>query len=262
MKKIFLFTAIIVGSLLIKSSTVKYPTVTNTAFVAGEVLRYRVTYGTVDAGEAILEVKNTTRKGGNRPLYHIVGTGRTLGAFNAFYKVHDVYESFIDQQSIMPWLFLRDINEGGYKKVQKYWFHQDRAKLDNGEQQFAIPMGIQDMISSFYKARTLDFSNMKKGQVFEFKAFMDEEVYNLKIKYVGDEELKIRKGKFKTHKFVPVVQKGRYFKSEDDVQFWITADKNKIPLLVKAKIPVGIVKLHLVEWDGLRNDLTSKIAKE
>lgn len=262
MKKVFLFVALIASTLFLKSSTVRYPSITNTAFTAGEVLRYRVTYGAVDAGEAVLEVKNTTRKGANRPLFHVVATGKTLGAFNAFYKVHDVYESFIDQQSIMPWLFLRDVNEGGYTKIQKYWFHQDKAKLDTGEKEFAIPMGIQDMISSFYKARTLDFSNMKKGQIFEFKTFMDEEVFTLKIKYVGDEEVKIRKGKFKTHKFVPVVQKGRYFKHEEDVQFWVTADKNKIPLLVKAKIPVGIVKLHLVEWEGLRNDLTNKIAKD
>ena len=120
-------------------------------------------------------------------------------------------------------------------------------------------MGVQDMISSFYKARTLDFGNMKVGQTFEFKTFMDDEIYNLKIKYVGDEEIRIRKGKFKTHKFVPVVQTGRYFESEEDVQFWVTADKNKIPLLVKAQIPVGTVKMHLVEWSGLKSDLSSKM---
>jgi hypothetical protein len=88
---------------------------------------------------------------------------------------------------------------------------------------------------------------------------MDDEIFDLKIKYVGDEEIKIRKGKFKCHKFVPVVQTGRYFKSEEDVNFWVTADDNKIPVLVKAKIPVGIVKMHLVEWSGLKNELTSKL---
>jgi hypothetical protein len=120
-------------------------------------------------------------------------------------------------------------------------------------------MGIQDMISSFYKARTLNMDGMKKGKKFSFKCFMDDEIYDLKIKYVGDEEIKIRKGKFKCHKFVPVVQTGRYFENEEDVQFWVTADKNKIPVLVKAKIPVGSVKLHLVEWENLKNDLTSKL---
>ena len=98
------------------------------------------------------------------------------------------------------------------------------------------------MISSFYYARTLDFSNIKKNKTFEFNCFMDEEVYPLKIKYIGDEKIKIRKGTFHCHKFVPVLQTGRYFNHEEDVEFWVTNDDNHIPVLVKAKIPVGTIK--------------------
>lgn len=243
------------------SSLITYPTVSNTAFKQGEKLRYRVTYGFMDAGEAILEIKPTSKKGNSRALHHTVATGRTLGGFNAFYKVNDKYESYIDQKSIMPWYFKRDVNEGGFKINQYYTFKQNYSKVNNGKKDFKVKMGVQDMISSFYKARTLNFKGMKKGKTFSFDCFMDDEVFKLKIKYVGDEVIKIRKGKFKCHKFVPVVQTGRYFKSEEDVNFWVTADKNKIPVLVKAKIPVGTVKLHLVEWSGLRNELSSKVEK-
>lgn len=259
MKKLFFIFALVGIALGMTSSTITYPSVSNSAFKVGEKLRYRVTYGFMDAGEAIMEVKSTSRKGDNRPLYHVVGTGRTLGGFNAFFKVNDTYESYIDQKSIMPWYFVRDVNEGGYKINQKYTFEQNKYKVNTGEKTFKTPLGIQDMVSSFYKARTLNFNGIKKGQTFEFKCFMDDEIYNLKIKYVGDETISIRKGKFKCHKFVPVVQTGRYFENEEDVNFWVTADKNKIPVLVKAKIPVGTVKMHLVEWSGLKNELTSKI---
>lgn len=241
------------------SSMVNYPNVSNSAFQVGEILRYRVTYGWMDAGEAILEIKPTTRTGENRTLFHAVGTGRTLGGFNAFYKVRDTYESYIDEKSIMPWFFKRDVNEGGYKINQSYVFRQNQNKVTIGEKAFDTPMGIQDMVSSFYRARTLNFDGMKPGQVFSFKCFMDDEIFDLKIKYVGDETIRIRKGKFRCHKFVPVVQTGRYFESEDDVNFWITADDNKIPVLIKAKIPVGTVKMHLVEWNGLKNELSSKV---
>ena len=241
------------------STFISYPSIDNSAFKIGEKLRYRISYGFMDAGEAILEVRKTERKGNNRSLFHIVVIGRTLGGFNAFYKVRDKYESYIDQKSIMPWVFVRNVSEGGYKINQTYVFKQHQEKVSNGEEYFKTPMGIQDMISSFYKARTLDFKGMKPGKEFSFKCFMDDEVFDLVIKYVGDETIKIRKGKFKTHKFVPVVQTGRYFESEEDVQFWITADKNKIPVLIKAQIPVGSIKMHLVGWEGLKNDLSSKI---
>jgi hypothetical protein len=253
---------VLVGGMFTMTSSkeVTYPTVVNKAFQIGEKLRYRVTYGFMDAGEAVLELKSTTKKGANRELMHAVGSGRTLGGFNAFFKVVDSYETFLDKKGVFPWFFVRRVDEGGYKINQDYAFKHDKYKVDNGKgKEFKIPVGIQDMISSFYYARTLNFKDMKKGKTFEFKCFMDDEIYNLKIKYVGDETITIRKGKFSCHKFVPVVQTGRYFKSEEDVNFWVTNDDNKIPVLVKAKIPVGVVKMHLVEWSGLKNELKCKV---
>jgi hypothetical protein len=261
MKKVIYFIGIIAFSITLTSSTeIVLPIVVNKSFQVGEKLRYRVTYGLLDAGEATMEVRSTSKKAGNREIIHAVGTGRTLGGFNAFYRVHDVYESYLDKKGIFPWYFVRRVDEGGYKLSQDYTFKHDKSKVDNGAgKEYKIPIGIQDMISSFYYARTLNYKDIKKGKTFEFKCFMDDEIYNLKIKYVGDEVIHIRKGKFKCHKFVPVVQTGRYFKHEEDVNFWVTNDENKIPILVKAKIPVGVVKMHLVEWSGLKNELTSKL---
>ncbi len=237
-----------------------FPNVENKAFQVGEKLRYRINFGFVDAGEATLELKNTSKKGNGRELIHAVGIGKTLGAFNSFYKVDDRYETFLDKKGVFPWFFLRRVDEGGYKINQDYIFKHHIGKVENSiGKSFKIPIAAQDMISSFYYARTLNFKNIKKGQTFEFPCFMDEELFKLKVKYVGEEYINIRKGKFLCMKFVPVVQTGRYFKSEEDVSFWVTSDANRIPILVKAKIPVGVVKMQLVEWSGLRNDLTSKI---
>ena len=258
MKKILACAVLFVSGLSMTSSQlVTYPSVTNNSFQVGEKLRYRITYGFVDAGEAVLEVKSTTKKGsGSRELLHVKGTGKTLGGFNAVYKVNDTYESYIDKKGVFPWTFVRRVDEGGYKINQDYTFKQDKLKVDNGDgKEFTIPVGIQDMISSFYYARTLNFKNAKKGDIYEFKCFMDDKVWPLKVKYVGDEVIHIRKGKFNCKKFVPVVQTGRYFKSENDVNFWVTNDENRIPILIRAKIPVGTVKLHLVEWSGLKHDL-------
>lgn len=259
-KTAYYFGSFIMVIIMTGSTELNYPTVVNKAFQVGEKLRYRVTYGFMDAGEAILELKATTKKGANRELIHAVGTGRTLGGFNAFYRVMDTYESYLDKKGVFQWYFVRHVDEGGYRINQDYVFKHDIKIVENGDgKEFKLPMGIQDMISSFYYARTLNYQELKPGKTFEFKCFMDEAVWNLKIKYVGDEVIMVRKGKFKCHKFVPVVQTGRYFKSEEDVNFFVTSDENKIPVLVKAKITVGVVKMHLVEWSGLKNELKSKL---
>ena len=263
MKKI-IFTLGLIGLLIgmTSSTSVSFPSTSNKAFQSGEKLKYFISYGFIDAGEAILEVNNTNKKGNNRELLHVKGTGRTLGGFNAFFKVLDTYESYIDKVGVFPWEFVRRVNEGGYKIEQDYILQHDQYKVKTGEgKEYKIPMAIQDMISSFYYARTLNFKNIKEGDIFEFNCFMDEEVFLLKIKYVGEEDIHIRKGKFNCLKFVPVIQTGRLFEDENDVNFWVTNDANRIPILVKAKIPVGSIKMHLVDWDGLKNKFTSKIEK-
>jgi len=101
MKNLAYLFVLVGGMFTMTSSTeVTYPTVVNKAFQIGEKLRYRVTYGFMDAGEAVLELKATTKKGANRELMHAVGSGRTLGGFNAFFKVVDSYETFLDKKGV------------------------------------------------------------------------------------------------------------------------------------------------------------------
>ena len=50
---------------------------------------------------------------------------------------------------------------------------------------------------------------------------------------------------------MPFVQKGRVFKDEENVIFWISDDENKIPVKIKASILVGSVKAELIEFNGL-----------
>ena len=51
----------------------------------------------------------------------------------------------------------------------------------------------------------------------------------------------------------PIRSKGRIFKEEEDLTVCISDDYNKIPLLVKAKIWVGSVRMELEKMDGELN---------
>lgn len=231
--------------------------VENRAFKPGEKLVYRLSYGIFDAGEAVLTVDETDKEVRGRKLWRVRGVGKTISAFEWFYKVNDRYESYMDAEGLFPWMFVRRVNEGGYKIEQDYTFYQHQNKVDNGEgKKFDVPNMVQDMISSFYFARTLDFDNAKKGDQFLVNIFLDDELYPTKIKYLGKEVIRTRKGKYRCHKFAPVVQEGRVFNSEEDLTVWITDDGNKIPIMAKADIKVGSMKMHLVEWAGLSNPMS------
>ena len=239
------------------ASAFEFRKVDNKSFHVGEKLTYRVHYGFIDAGEATLEVKSSDKKVNGRELLHVVGKGRSLGTFNWFFKVQDRYETYLDAEGMFPWMFVRRVYEGGTEINQDYTFFQHKQKVEDGKKTYDVPNEVQDMISSYYYARTIDFSGAKIGQIFEFNSFVDGEVFPVKIKYLGKENIKIRNGKFACMKFCPVIQTGRIFKNEEDLTVWISDDENKIPLLAKANILVGSIKMEVTDYEGLRN----KVAK-
>jgi hypothetical protein len=226
----------------------------NTAFKPGEVLTYRLHYGIIDAGVAVLEVKPELKATAGRKLYHIVGSGYTKGSFDWFYKVRDRYETYMDSSALVPWMFVRRVDEGGFKINQDYLFNRYTNKVDIGNNEtFQIKDETQDMVSAFYAARCIDFSNAKPGDVFSVESFVDKENWPLKIKFIGRETIKSDIGKIKCIKFRPIVQRGRVFKKEEDLNIWISDDANHIPVRGEAKVFVGSIKLDLT---GVSNNMS------
>lgn len=234
--------------------------VENKAFQDGEFLKYKFAYGIMNAGEATLEVKKVKKKIQNRDILHIIGRGYSISAFDWFFKVRDKYETYLDEEGIFPWLFVRRIEEGGYKKEQDYKFFQNEEKVEHVQkkEEHKVPHGVQDMISSFYYARTIDYSKAKKDDVFEFESFVDGELYPIKIKFAGIKTIKIDAGKFECMVFHPVVQEGRVFKNDDDLTVYITNDENKIPILARAKVLVGSIRMELIDYKNLANPMAKR----
>lgn len=231
-------------------------TIEHNAFKAGEKLEYVLHYGLMNAGVATLELKEGGLDILGRKTLHARGEGHSAGAFKAFYKVNDLYESRFDQDGVFPWIFTRRCDEGGYIIDQDYTFMQHSHKVTTQEKKtFDVPAHAQDMISAFYYARTWDLSALTPGKEFTMDLFMDNENWPLKMKYVGKETIKIRNGKYRCLKFQPMVQKGRIFKSNDDLNVWISDDGNHIPVLVQAKILVGSIKMELSGYEGLANPI-------
>lgn len=233
------------------------PEKSNSAFKEGELLTYRMHYGILNAGVAELEVKPDLIEIGGRKVYHIVGTGYTTGAADMFFKVRDRYETYMDKNALLPWYFVRRVDEGGYKFSQDYMFNHYTQKVDVGNnQKLDFPAGIQDMVSAFYASRSLDLSNAKKGDVFTLNCFLDKEVWPLKIKFVGREVINTDIGKVRALKFRPIVQQGRVFKKEEDLNVWISDDKNHIVLRAQADIIIGSVKMDITSVKNLANAMS------
>ncbi len=98
------------------------------------------------------------------------------------------------------------------------------------------------------------FSTIVAGDEIAVDLFFDGETYNFKLKFLAQEEITIKLGTIKTWKIRPIVQKGRVFKEKESLTIWVSDDKNKIPVRIKADLAVGSLKADLDDYSGLAHD--------
>ena len=67
----------------------------------------------------------------------------------------------------------------------------------------------------------------------------------MEVKYVGTEVLNTNIGKVRCIKLKPKVQVGRVFSSPDDLNIWVSDDKNHILIKVEMDILVGSIKADI-----------------
>jgi len=225
----------------------------NNAYTTSEVLEYRIHYGFIDAGEAKLEVDAGLKNVAGRSCYRVVGTGKSVGAFDWFFKVRDHYESYIDTETLVPLKFIRDIREGGYKKKQNVSFNHAKSTATSEKKTINTPSRIQDLISSFYYARTLDFTNLAVGDTFLIHCYLDDETFPMIIKFTGREKISTKLGTFRCLVFKPYLMEGRVFKEKEGMNVWLTDDKNRIPIRAQADVLVGSIKMDITSYSGLAN---------
>jgi hypothetical protein len=245
-------------ALLFIFSNILFLSAQEKAYGDGEQFKFRVHYGFVTAGYATLKVKNSTVNG--KDVYHVRGYGSTVGVSKWFFNVEDDYQSYIDKQKDIPYRFIRKIDEGGYTKDVQIDFNHSTNKAtvndkkNNETTVFSFPPDTQDMISAFYYLRNnLDTENIKDGDVLEINMFFDKENYKFRLKFLGKEILDTNFGRVRTLIFRPYVQSGRVFKEKESLTVWISDDKNKVPLLIKADLAVGSLKATLTEFKGLQH---------
>ena len=215
--------------------------VQNKAFSAGESITYKVFYTLarvyVGAGEATFTTSLEQING--RTVYHVTGSGSTYGFYDNFFKVRDKYESFVDTATMQPLKFIRNVDEGGYKIYENITFNKVVNTAITTKGVFKVPSCVQDVISSIYYARNIDFSKMKVGDKIPFSLFLDNQLYDVYVRYLGKEIVKTKYGKFRAIKFKPLLIKGTIFQGGEKMTVWVTDDENHLPIRVQSPITVG-----------------------
>ncbi|MFD0863324.1 DUF3108 domain-containing protein [Sungkyunkwania multivorans] len=271
MKRIFVILSIVLiasahGQSQVTSNKLAPLRLKESAFQSGEWFQFRIHYGIFNASYATLEVKEKNLDG--KDVFHVKGYGRTTGLARLFFRVEDHYESYFDKATGRPYKFVRNIDEGGYTKDIEINFDQStntahvNDKKHKQKTSHAVGRDVQDLLSAFYYLRNnYDISDIKVGESIELDMFFDKETFKFKLKYLGKETIRTKFGKVESLKFRPYVQAGRVFKEQESLTLWVSNDKNKIPLRIKADIAVGSIKADLNAFKGLKHSFKIKVKK-
>ena len=228
----------------------------NLPFQVGEQTKFVLKYGPVKVGTAELLVSEVTPEK-NKPSYRVLGTARSAPFFDWFFKVRDLYETYIDTATLLPIFFNRDVYEGGHIIKQQYFFdHKLKIATNKYKKRYEIFENTQDMLSALFYARTL-----KKEEVFAKKSFfvpifMDEENFLLEVKYIKNDTINTKWGDISCMVFMPNMQEGRVFEDEEVLKIWISDDKNKLLLKVEAEIWAGSVKAEISDYKNLKHPIS------
>ena len=246
MKNIFLF----VGIFIFSAVSAQFDNIN-----AGETISFRIHYGFITAGNATLSTTKTSYNG--QPAFYVRGVGKTSGAAKAFFKVEDVYESYISAKQ-EPLFYVRNVSEGSYTQHLQSTFNTnnntlvlvDKKHTDRPAKTVKVPNDVQDILSCFYYLRSIN--NLKVGTVLKMSVWIDDELFPFQLKVVGTEKISTKFGKVNCLKIIPSVISGRVFKEKEGVTMWVTNDQNRVPVLIKAELAVGSLKASIDNYTNVK----------
>jgi len=242
----------------------------NKAFNMNEKITFDVIYnwGFIWIEAGYVEFKVNKAYFNSKQVYHFDAWGTSLEKYDWIFKVRDRYQAYADMETLQPLWFERTNYEGGFEVHNIYNFNYQqgiiKASLENSDHpklDTTIPLKdcTLDLISIIYHARNIDFSKYKADDRIPLRVIIDGEIFDLFIRYHGKETITTRdKVSYSCEKFSALLVEGTIFNAGEDLTVWVTDDKNRIPVMVEAKILVGSVKAMLKGAHNLRNPTVLK----
>ncbi|WP_298903070.1 DUF3108 domain-containing protein [uncultured Psychroserpens sp.] len=256
----------LISTLIILSSF--FSLAQNKTIAAGEKLTYSASYNMNGILNELAEVTMQTSevKTSKSTLLKLKCTAVTYSNWDSFFKIRDLYESYVSPKTLTPFLYNRDIYEGGYKKFMKYKFnHKTRTVASlkrktrrdgtEWEEKKSVKIGgsTRDLVTTLYHIRNLDIHKASIGDSQSFTVLFDNKESVVSIKYLSKETINTAIGKKECYKLSISINNSNVLKGNNDNLLWLTADANKIPVYAKFKIAVGNGELKIKSATGLKH---------
>lgn len=224
-----------------------------------ETVSYKVMYKwgliTKQAGRATITINESGDK------YKMKLVARSEPWADKFFCVRDTLLGTASRSDFKPLIYEKISHEGAEDKhdVVKFAYNGNRVKgyctrkvvkdgvlkTDECRELEAVGATV-DMLTSYYYMRSLPFETWKAGSRYTLNIFSGKRKELLTFRYLGKEKVKSGGKTYDCYhiRFIFTGDGGK--KTSDDMDAWITADAQRLPVQLEGKLPVGKVRCELM----------------
>ncbi len=238
-------------------------------FAEGEKLTFRVRYGFITAGKAVMQVLKEEWRDSIR-VYRFKTSAKSASGFDWIYKVRDEVNSYVVPAGFYPLRFEKKLREGNYKadlftdyfprdslaRVEEIRYHNSMRVRSRKKYEVAVPPHAQDVLSSFYYVRLLP---LIPGEPQYLVNHEKKKVYNLKVVIHKRETIEVEAGTFRCIVIEPMIEGEGLFKNKGSLKIWLTDDKRRIPVQMTSKILVGHITTELIKIEGVPLPIPARV---
>ncbi|HEY6089798.1 MAG TPA: DUF3108 domain-containing protein [Gemmatimonadaceae bacterium] len=214
-------------------------------FGPGERLEYEVRFGSIRVGSAQMEVVSLDNLRG-RPAWH---TAFWVRGGNFLYRVNDVYESWMDAETLSSLRFVQDLEEGGKEVERRFEIYPDRAVyVLTTETPLTEEKSVRQPLddgSFLYFLRTIP---LEVGKTYDFDRYFKPDRNPVRIRVLRKERIKVLAGTFNAIVVQPVIKTKGIFSENGHAEVWLSDDDRHIVLQLKSKLSFGSLNLYLKSY--------------
>ena len=214
-------------------------------FGIGEKLEYDVRFGSIKVGRAHMEVVGLDNLRG-RQTWH---TAFWVQGGNFLYRVNDVYESWMDTETLSSLRFVQELEEGGKNTERRFEIYPERSVFvqtnkNPAKEEKSVSQPLDDG-SFLYFIRTIP---LEVGQTYDFHRYFRPDRNPVRIRVLRKERIRVPAGTFNAIVLQPVIKTKGIFSENGHAEVWLSDDDRRIMLQLKSKLSFGSLNLYLKSY--------------
>ncbi len=215
-------------------------------FGPGERFIYDVRFGSLKVGSGQMEVRGIETIRG-RDAWH---TAFWVKGGTFFYRVNDVFESWIDTETFYSLRFVKQLEEGTQDRAQLYEIYPERGLYVNERNDLparTLPTVRQPLVdgSFLYFVRTVP---LKVGETYDFSRYFIPDRNPVTIRVLRRERVTVPAGTFNAIVIQPVIKTKGIFSEDGHAELWLSDDSARMVLQLKSRLVFGSLNLFLTSY--------------